>query len=143
MDEFKRYLGLAAALAVLALAFFPTGGDADYPDAEKLTPLSGSVLSLVMTRVHDGQRFHAQATSHLNTCQRVKGSWQRDGTARESAALETVGCPDGSHRLLQLVQGWQDKLTAHEPELPALASEFGQRMEAESRMQDAHRVSLR
>lgn len=134
MEKLKRYLGLAAAIALLVLGFTPTGRDHNFPWASSLTPLDASVLSMVTVRQDIDMQYLRYATNHFNSCP----PFQKEARVMR---YEAHPCRGEDYLFLEEARMREPEIAAIEPAFTALMNEYEEVKRAENdRFQSAPRL---
>lgn len=122
MNKFKRYLGLAFALVLMALAFAPMAPPPYYLDASKVTPLDNTVLAQLTGTGGRGSPIWLGATDYMNACPPFQQTSKR---VVHIFTPESSDCQAGSGWVfVGLPQRYEASLTTFEPSIISLANEY-------------------
>lgn len=122
MNKFKRYLGLAFALVLMALAFAPLGPPPYQPNASKVTPLDNTLLAQLTGTGGRGSLIWLGATDYMNACPPFQETSKR---VIQILAPERSDCQAGSSWVfVGLPQHYETTLTKFEPAILSLATEY-------------------
>ncbi len=118
MDKLKRYVGLAAAIALLALAFTPFE-NRPHPMASKVTPLDGTVLTKLTGVGGREMAFWVYATDYINRCVPF-----RETSMRVTSMYRVLACEGDDYLFSTFAQEYEVELSKFDPTLPALRTEY-------------------
>lgn len=122
MNKLKRYLGLAFALVLMAVALAPIGPPPYFLDASKVTPLDNTVLAQITGTGGRGSPIWLGATDYMNACPPFQQTSKR---VVHIFAPESNDCQTGSGWVfVGLPQQYEASLTTFEPSILALANEY-------------------
>lgn len=119
MNKLKRYLGLAVAVALLALAFVPFEKNSYYPMASKATPLDGTVLAKLTGAGGRDMDLWAYATDYINRCVPFQ-----ETSRRSNARYGAQTCEGNDHLFSTTAHEYETELSKFEPALPTLRKAY-------------------
>lgn len=118
MEKFKRYLGLAMAIALLALAFAPFENNF-HPMASKVTPLDNTVLRKLTGVGGREMTFWVYATDYMNRCTPF-----RNTSLRITSGYREVLCEGDDYLFSTITHEYETELLKFEPTLSILRNEY-------------------
>lgn len=118
MDKLKRYVGLAMAVALLALAFVPFENHS-HPMASKVTPLDGTVLTKLTGVGGREMAFWVYATDYINRCVPF-----RETSLRITSMYRVLTCEGDDYLFSTTAQEYEAELSNFEPTLSTLRREY-------------------
>lgn len=119
MEKLKRYVGLAVAVAILALAFVPFENNRYHPMASNITPLDSTLLTKLSGVGGRDMLLWIHATDYINRCPPF-----RETAIHISSLYVELKC-EGDNYLFSTFNGeFEAALSKFEPDLPTLRIEY-------------------
>lgn len=119
MEKLKRYIGLAVAVTLLALAFVPFENNRFHPMASKVTPLDGTVLTKLTGVGGRDMLLWIYATDYINRCNPF-----RETSMRVQSIGVQLNCVGDNYLFSTFAREYEAELSKFEPTLPALHIEY-------------------
>ena len=119
MEKLKRYLGLAVAVALLALAFLPFENNRHHPMASKVTPLDSTILTKLTGVGGRDMLLWTHATDYINRCIPF-----RETSIRIRSLYVQLDCEGDNYLFSTFAREYEAELSKFEPTLPTLHIEY-------------------